>query len=430
MPPTLSQHSAHFDAIRRAILAAADPHAAVERAWPGIDLAQTRLIAFGKASVPMAIAAVDLLGARLAVGVVVAPPELATNPSLSAHGLEVFAADHPLPTRRNIAAAQHVRQIARLCPADHDLLLLISGGGSAHMTLPAPPLSLDDLADVTNRLQRAGATIHELNTVRKHSEQLKGGRLAAMSPARRVIALILSDVVGDPLDVIASGPSVADPTTFADALDVLTRHGVDAPAVRAFLEAGARGDHPETPKPGDPALARSHTHIIASNTTTLDAAAACVRSLGVRVHRIASGVEGEARAIGERLADEIAAIAHDQRPAAIVLGGEPTVNVGAAKGRGGPSQELALAAACRLPPNARVAIMAFSTDGRDGPTDAAGAVVSTDTLARARARGQDPERALAFHDSHALLDAAGALIRTGPTGTNVNHVVCAIAYAQ
>lgn len=430
MPPPLAQHTAHFDAVRRVILAAADPLAAVERAWPGIDLAHTRLIAFGKASVPMAIAAADLLGARLAGGVVVAPPELATNPSLSAHGLEVFAADHPLPTPRNIAAAQHVRQMVRLCPADHDLLLLISGGGSAHLTLPAPPLSLDDLADVTNRLQRAGATIRELNCVRKHCEQLKGGRLAAMSPARRVLALILSDVVGDPLDVIASGPSVADPTTFADALDVLTRHDVDAPSVHSFLEAGARGEHPETPKPGDPSLARSSTQIIASNAAALDAAAACVRSLGVRVHRVGSGVEGEARAIGERLADEIAAIAYDQRPAAIVLGGEPTVNVGVSKGQGGPSQELALAAACRLPTDARVAIMAFSTDGRDGPTDAAGAVVSTDTLARARARGHDPERALAAHDSHALLDAAGALIRTGPTGTNVNHVVCAIAYAQ
>lgn len=430
MPPTFSQHSVHFDAVQRAILEAADPHAAVERAWPGIDLAHTRLIAFGKASVPMASVAAAQLGHWLTGGVVVAPPQLATNPSLSAHGLEVFAADHPLPSPRNIAAAQHVRQMARLCPADHDLLLLISGGGSAHLTLPAPPLSLDELADVSNRLQRAGATIRELNTVRKHCEQLKGGRLAAMSPARRVTALILSDVVGDPLDVIASGPSVADPTTFADALDVLSRHGVVAPAVRAFLEAGVRGDHPETPKPGEPALARSHTHIIASNTTALDAAAACVRGMDVRVHRIASGVEGEARAIGEQLADEIAAVTALERPAAIVLGGEPTVNVGAAKGQGGPSQELALAAACRLPTESRVAIMAFSTDGRDGPTDAAGAVVTPDTLSRALERGLDPARALAAHDSHALLDAAGALIRTGPTGTNVNHVVCAIAYAQ
>jgi len=432
MSVSFAQHASHFDAIRRAALAAADPGSALENAWPTHGFAPTVLIALGKASVPMAIRAARLLGDRLTCGVVVAPPELAADPEPGRLGLEVCAADHPWPTARNITAAQRIRECVRTCPRGHDLLVLISGGGSAHLTLPAPPLTLDDLVQMSMRLQRAGATIGELNAVRKHTELLKGGRLLEGCQARRVVALILSDVVGDRLDTIASGPCSPDATTYADALRVLDRHGLDGelPRVVEHLRRGARGEISETPKPGDPALAGVESRIIASNALVLERVVEQVRKLGFGIARVQAGVEGEAAKIGRSLGHALEAFAQDERACAILLGGEPTVTVGTSAGAGGPSQELALAAACVLSSDSHVAVMALSTDGRDGPTDAAGAIVTSRTLEIANQIGVDLERALASHDSHAALDRLGALIRTGPTGTNVNHVIVGLAYAK
>ncbi len=418
-----------------AVLDAADPGAAVERGWIEPGPGPVFLAAFGKASIGMADAAASILGARVSGGIVLAVPERAAAAALPA-SVGVFEVDHPLPTERNVVAARAlaagIEAFAR-SHADGTVVCLISGGGSAHATLPAHGLSLDDLRAVHAALQRAGAPIEDLNAVRKHTEALKGGRLAMLGAPLPVIALVISDVIGDRLDVIASGPTVADLTTFADALEALDRWGCRgaAPAVGAVLERGRRSELEETPKPGAPALARVRTRVVASNREAVIAASGVVARAGFRVIPGVGPLTGfasdGARALAARMAAEPGADA-----CALVVGHETTVDVGAGGGLGGPSQELGLALAVELErtvPRGRYGIVAFSSDGIDGPTDAAGAVLAPGDLARARREGHDPGAALARHDSHAFLGRAGCLIRTGPTGTNVNHIAAVLRLA-
>jgi hydroxypyruvate reductase len=267
--------------------------------------------------------------------------------------------------------------------------------------------------------------------VRKHCELLKGGRLTAWCGAGQIRALVLSDVIGDPLDVISSGPFVPDPTTFADALGVLDRHAAspEAPRVREFLLRGARGEFPETPKPGDPTMNRVRSEIVGSNSLVVDAVRASLIGVGAEPVRVLRALAGEVSEVAARLAQEAREISRTRLPgssAALVVGGEWTVNAAGSKGVGGPSQELALALACRLSLERKWAAMAYSTDGIDGPTDAAGAIVTEATLADASAIGLDARAALTEHDSHGYfmeLDGRGAEhLRTGPTGTNLNHI--------
>jgi len=409
----------------RAVLDAADPARALGRAWPpDLDRAErVVLIAFGKASVAMAEAAARRLGPRLARGVVVGVPE-----RIAAYapppGVIALPADHPLPTDRNERAGEALERLARSVGPAETALVLVSGGGSAQLTLPAGRVTLAEVRAVTDALLRAGATIDELNRVRKHLDRLKGGRLAErLVGARSVEALVLSDVLGDRLDVISSGPTAPDPTTYADALDVLATRRIPAPeAVREHLESGVRGDHPETPKPGDPAVERVRHTVIANNEIAVEAAAGVLRGMSLPV-RPRTGVTGEAGDRGRQLAREVLAM---PGPGAEVWGGETTVTVGDAPGVGGRNQELALAAALAIEGEPGVFILTLGTDGVDGPTDAAGAVVDGRTTGAIRAAGLDPERALRDHDSHRALDAAGALIRTGPTGTNVNDIAVGV----
>ncbi|MEZ6319130.1 MAG: DUF4147 domain-containing protein [Phycisphaerales bacterium] len=406
----------------RAVLDAADPARAVDRAWtPDLDRPdRVVLIAYGKASVTMADAAARRLGTRLARGVVVGVPE-----RLRAYapppGVEALPADHPLPTDRNVRAGEALEPLARSVGPAETALVLVSGGGSAQLTLPAGALTLEDIRTTTDALLRAGATIDELNTVRKHLDRLKGGHLAAMlGAADRVEALVLSDVLGDRLDVISSGPTAPDPTTYADALAVLASRGVPAPVpVLAHLEAGVRADHPETPKPGDRAVERVRHTVIANNAGAVRAGEAFCASMGYEV-RARTGITGEAADHGWDLADELAGVAEGT---AIVMGGETTVEVGSASGLGGRNQELALAAALGIEGHPGSVVIAFGTDGIDGPTDAAGAAVDGRTADAIRDAGVDPDRSLRNHDSFPALGVAGALIRTGPTGTNVNDIV-------
>lgn len=408
------------DLVVRAVLDAADPARAVDRAWPGDLEPPVVLIAFGKASVAMGEAAARRLGPGLARGVVVGVPE-----RIAAYapppGVEVLPADHPLPTERNARAGEAIERVARSVGPGETALVLVSGGGSAQLTLPPAGVPLGDVRALTDALLRAGATIGELNAVRKHLDRLKGGRLAVLlAGAGRAEALVLSDVLGDRLDVISSGPTAPDPTTYAEALAVLAGRGVPAPdSVRAHLEAGARGEHAETPKPGDPAVERVRHRVIANNAVAVGAARAAIEGLGVPV-RVRTGVVGAAADRGRELAAELAG-----PPGAVVWGGETTVTVGEATGVGGRNQELALAAAIELDGRPGV-VLAFGTDGVDGPTDAAGAVVDGRTCGRIRAAGLDPGAALRAHDSHRALDAAGALVRTGPTGTNVNDIAVGV----
>ncbi len=382
------------------------------------------LIAAGKAAVAMTAGAG---AARARAAVLVAPHGAAGE---APPGLQVLGAAHPVPDVAGVAATARVLETVRAAGPDTLVLALLSGGASALLVAPAGDLTLDDKRDVTAALLVAGADITALNTVRKHCSRVKGGGLArAAGGAAGLWTLLLSDVVGDDPATIASGPTVADPTTYADALAVLDRWlAPDAvpPRVRAHLEAGCAGRQPETLKPGDPALARVVVHLLAGNRTAVRAAAATAQRLGFATDVVAAPLAGDAAAAGRCIVDRLAAAPRD-RPVAIVAGGETTVRV-VAGGRGGRSQHLALAAAVALAGLPGV-VLAAGTDGVDGPTDAAGACVDGDTVSRARARGHDAVTALAATDSHPVLDAAGDLLRTGATGTNVADLVVALRAA-
>jgi hydroxypyruvate reductase len=285
---------------------------------------------------------------------------------------------------------------------------------------------------LTEVLLACGASINEINTLRRHLDTLKGGGLARLAAPATVITLVLSDVVGDPLDVIASGPTVADPTTFADALDVLERYNVlnQTPvAILRRLESGVRGEIAETPKPGDPALARVCTLIIGSNRLAAEAALAAAQREGFNALILTTFLQGEARIVGRVLAAIAREIADNNRPisrpACIIAGGETTVTL-RGDGRGGRNQELALAAVADLAAAPGALLVALATDGGDGPTDAAGAVVSTTTYQRAGDLGLDVAAALARNDSYPFFDALGDLLRPGSTHTNVNDLALVV----
>jgi hydroxypyruvate reductase len=406
------------EATRRAML---DPARCDVLAGP------VHLLAIGKASLEMTQEALELLGARVVRGLVTAVPERTGGVRLPER-IEVRPADHPLPSGRNVAAAGRVLEFVQSVPASGTLLVLISGGGSAHLALPAEGVALEDLRAVTLALQRSGATINELNAVRKHCELLKGGRLAAASTAGRVEVLIVSDVIGDAMDVISSGPFSPDDSTFAEALRVLeTRSSTGvSDAVTALVRRGAAGRLPETPKRGDRCFDRVRSAVIANNVGIARFVGDTLRETCDHVI-VRWGVTGDAATLGSDLARMLSELhAHLGGPSAVVVAGEWTVDVGGASGVGGPSQELALAAAIGLDAVPGAAVLAYSTDGVDGPTDAAGAMVDSRTAARMRELGIDPARALADHDSHAALDAVGPVIRTGPTGTNVNHIAVGV----
>jgi hydroxypyruvate reductase len=328
-----------------------------------------------------------------------------------------------------MTASKAIERVARQGGESDTLLVLLSGGGSAHLAYPAPGLTLDHIGTITAALLRGGAVIAELNAVRKHVEVLKGGGLAKLAYPARTVALILSDVLGDPLDVIASGPAAPDPTTYADALKILDHFDLlaTAPELTTHLQRGASGSLPETLKPGDPVFERVTSILIGSNRLAVEAVVKGAERLGFRMEQIEHGVEGEASEAGRELARRAKTLAGAGEAACIVLGGETTVTV-TGSGRGGRNTELALAAALEIEGIEKVAIFTFATDGVDGPTDAAGGQVSGETAGRIRSAGLDPLARLAEHDSYPALKAADALIQTGPTGTNVNDVAVALVY--
>jgi glycerate-2-kinase len=332
---------------------------------------------------------------------------------------------HPVPTPASEQAGRGALARAGATAANEALLVLLSGGASALMAVPAEGVTLEEKARTTDVLLRAGADIAALNTVRKHLSGLKGGRLAVASPAAS-LTLAISDVVGDDLSVIASGPTIADPTTFADALDVLQRWGglnVYPPAVASRLMRGSRGELEETPKPGDPRLARSRARVIAGRHTAMRGAHEEARRRGYAVRIVDRPITGEAReAARARVADAAVEAAAEQRPCCLISSGETTVRV-TGSGRGGRNQEFALAAAAVFAPLGPAAVLAsLGTDGVDGPTDAAGAIVDSTTIERGRHLGLAVEPFLDNNDAFTFFQATGDLIRTGPTGTNVGDL--------
>lgn len=382
---------------------------------------RVRVVGAGKASGAMAAAAEAALGDAITDGLVV----VKDGYRAATRRIRIVEAGHPVPDARGEAAARKIRAVAEAAGADDLLLVLVSGGGSALTPAPVPPITLGDKQAMTRLLLAAGANINQLNAVRKHCSLLKGGQLARAAAPARVRALLLSDVIGDPLDVIASGPTAPDVSTFGEALAVLRHFDLldRAPAsIVERLERGGRGDVPETPKPEDPIFRRVSNTVIGNNALVVDAAAARARALGYAPHVLTRSLDGEAREVAGRLV----ALARDIQggrgpvtpPACVIAGGETTVTV-RGHGRGGRCQELGLAAAIALDGLGGIAALAAGTDGTDGPTDAAGALVDGGSVGRARARGIDAAARLEDNDSNPALAAAGDLVVTGPTNTNL-----------
>ncbi|HNS51347.1 MAG TPA: glycerate kinase [Anaerolineae bacterium] len=434
-------------AVQRAALAAVEPGAAVRRHFrledgrlsacgQVVDLAAVDriwVIAAGKAAPAMAAAAVDLVGDRLAGGLVVTKAGEAGR-APGAGPLDILEAGHPIPDERGVRAARRLADLLSGLSARDLVLVLMSGGASALTTLPAPGLSLADLQATTSLLLACGATIVELNTLRKHLCLLKGGDLARRAAPARVLAMILSDVVGDPLDVIASGPTAPDTTTFADAWAVGERYGLETRLpgpVRRYLEAGLAGHLADTPKPGDPFFSGVQNCIVGSNRLAAESAVAAASAAGLHSLLLSTFVEGEARQVGRvaaALARElVSADRPARRPACLVWGGETTVTL-TGQGKGGRNQELALAAAVAMEGLPGVLLVALATDGTDGPTGAAGAAATGDTVARARALGLEPAAYLHDNNSYPFFESLGDLLMTGPTGTNVNDLLLLFAW--
>jgi glycerate-2-kinase len=420
-------------AILLAAIQAADPVALTREALRGwsreFPPRPVDVIAAGKAAAGMLRGASDSLGASLRGGVAIAPDAAFTAPA----GVTVFAGGHPSPTLEGARGAGAIIELLRQRDRGTPLLVLISGGASSLMTSPAEGLTVSDIAATSRALMDAGADIRELNSVRKHLDRLKGGLMARIAGDVPMRALVLSDVIGDPLDVIASGPLVADPTTYADAIGVLKARNVWnalPAAVTAHLLAGGRGEIPETPKAGDPCFARVEITIVGNNALAVRGAAGEARRRGYDVEIVATPVSGEARVAGaefaRRLIDSTAASLHAR---CVLAGGETTVTI-AGNGTGGRNLEFAAAAAMVIDGLSGVTIGSIGTDGRDGPTDAAGAVVDGGTSARAGAAGVPLKESLATNDSLRALDAAGSVVRTGLTGTNVMDVQVGVGAAR
>ncbi|MDX1524374.1 MAG: DUF4147 domain-containing protein, partial [Anaerolineae bacterium] len=385
----------------------------------------------GKASAPMAAAVSEIFGDRIAAGHVIVKYGYTTegvHPNIVIH-----EAGHPIPDRAGWHAAQQLRDLLSQTGADDVVVCLISGGGSALLTLPAGDISLEDLQETTKQLLSVGATINQVNTIRKHVSQIKGGQLASVAFPARVHALILSDVVADPLPIIASGPTVPDPSTFSQAWQILEQfHLVDKiprPVVQ-WLSSGREGRIPETPTAEAPVFQQTFNTIIGSNRIAAKAAVEAARQAGFESELLSTFIEGEAREVGKIVAGLAKGLASDEssltRPACWVLGGETTVTL-RGTGKGGRNQEMALAAALGIAGWPRLLIACLGTDGTDGPTDAAGAFADGETVASAKAVGLNAVNYLNNNDAYSFFEAISGLIKTGPTNTNVNDITLIFA---
>jgi hydroxypyruvate reductase len=373
------------------------------------------LFGAGKASGAMARAVEEILGERVVDGLVI----VKDGYTVPTRRIRLVEAGHPVPDARGEVAAREMLARVRGATGDDLVLFVISGGGSALTPAPAPPVTLAEKQETTRLLLAAGATINELNAVRKHVSLVKGGQLARAASPARVVSLILSDVVGDPLDVIASGPTAPDRSTFAEALAVLERKAV-APripaTVRDRLTAGAAGRIEETPKPGDRLFDAVDNVVIGNNALVVDAAAAEASRLGYRPELLTRSLQGEAREVARALVARARAL---PPRTCLIAGGETTVTVHGG-GRGGRCQELALAAALALDGDPTLVVLAAGTDGTDGPTDAAGAIADAGTVARGERDGPRSARAaLDDNDAYPFLAHAGDLLVSGPTNTNL-----------
>jgi len=426
-------------------LRAADPESAVKSnvhlrngllriGGAEIDLSSVQrvvVVGAGKASGSMAKAVEDVLGDLIEDGLVIVPRG---SPLFKLKRIRLWEGDHPIPSERGMEGARRILELLKESSGKDTLVIaLISGGGSALMPLPAKGISLDDKKELTRLLLRCGASIDEINVVRKHISAIKGGWLAKAAYPSRIISLIISDVVGDRLDLIASGPTVPDPSTFEEAYNILKRYRLEEAAPRSvvdYIKEGIRGSRPETPKPGDPVFDKVLNLIVASNRLSLLAMKAKAEAMGFTSLLLTSYMEGEARHVGRFLASICKEVFYHGspvgRPAVILAGGETTVTV-VGKGKGGRNQELVLGALKGLRGVRGVALASIGSDGIDGVTDAAGAVLDEHFIRRVEERGLEADEFLSENDSYGFFKEVGdGLIYTGYTGTNVNDLTVAV----
>lgn len=427
-------------AILEAALAAVDPRAAVlavlQRRGDELTIqdhhydlrrfGRILVVGAGKAGAPMSQAVEAALGDRISAGLVVTK----TDHSAPTQHIELVEASHPIPDAAGVTAGKRILALAGEAGADDLVIALLSGGGSALLEAPASDLTLDDFQGLTNALLACGATINEINCLRKHCSALKGGQLArAVAPAT-LVTLVLSDVVGSPLDVIASGPTVPDTSTWQEAWAIVEKYDLAEKLPTRIVQRlrdGLAGAIPDTPKPGDPVFANAHTLIVADNRMAAEAACAQAQARGFNPLLLTTYLEGDA----EEIAKVAVALAKEVQdtdrpvatPACIILGGETTVTLRKDHGRGGRNQQLALAAALRIQSARGVTIVSLATDGTDGPTDSAGALADGETVARGAAIGLDAAVHLRRHDAYPYLKAVNDLLVTGPTQTNVNDLI-------
>ncbi|MBS1251925.1 MAG: D-glycerate 2-kinase [Anaerolineales bacterium] len=429
----------HVLAIMKAALEAVDPTEAIRRhiTRDGASLRVNShtynlnayeniyVVGGGKAGAAMAQTIENILQDHLARGVAVVKHGY-TAPTRK---IAIHEGGHPLPDPAGLAGTRRIADLLKDTTERDLVIALISGGGSALMVMPVEGIQLHNLQALTGQLLASGATINEINAVRKHLSGVKGGQLARMAAPAEVLTLILSDVVGSPLDVIASGPTAPDASTYQTAWDVLNRYNLWAKvpsSIRQHLDAGRQGEIDETPKPGDPIFDQVTNVIISDNAIAAQAAAEQAQALGYHTLLLSTYVEGEAREVAQVFAGIAKEIAHygrpAPRPACVIAGGETTVTL-QGTGKGGRNMELALAAGIAIEGLDNALIASLATDGTDGPTDAAGGVVTDSTVARARAEDLDPRDYLHRSDSYHFFDQLGDLIITGPTNTNVNDLI-------
>ncbi len=386
------------------------------------------VVGAGKATAPMAAALEGILGDAIADGMII----VKYGHTAPLRRIRTVEAAHPVPDENGLAGTRELVALLEKAGERDLVICLLSGGGSALLVDAPPGCSLSEVQSFFGLLLASGADIAEVNTVRKHLSGVKGGGLARAASPAQIVSLLLSDVIGDPPDVIASGPTVADPTTFADALRIVGKYGLAEKAPAAlleYLEKGARGEVPETPKAADAAFARTANHLIGSNRIALEAALAEARQLGFHARIVTDRIAGEAREVAGEVVREAKRVAGDAtvpKPACLLWGGETTVTLGGAGGLGGRNQELALAAALLLENEPGITVLSGGTDGTDGPTDAAGAVADGATASRARTQGITPEDYLAAHDAYHFFQRAGGHLFTGPTLTNVMDMIVAL----
>jgi len=392
-----------------------------EKAYDLPDFDQVSVIGAGKASAAMARAMEEILGERLDSGLVITKYDHA----VSLDKVQIIEAGHPVPDEAGFRGTRKIVQILERTDGKDLIFFLISGGGSALLPYPQEGLTLEDKQEVTKILLDAGANIHEINALRKHLSRVKGGRLARLAYPSTLVSLILSDVIGNDLDSIASGPTVPDHSTFEDCLNIMDKYKIfdRIPSAAAeIFKKGVRGELEETPKPGDPVFERTQNLIIGSSIMAVEAAAKKAAQLGFNTLILSTFIEGETRDVAgvhAAIAKEILSSGNPlKRPACVISGGETTVTI-RGKGKGGRNQEFSLAAAIDIDGLENVVLLSAGTDGTDGPTDAAGATADGTTVSRARKLGLNPDRYLHENDSFHFFEALNDLIITGPTFTNV-----------